>query len=206
VAKAKYHSPLRARQAAQTRASILDAALGLFAERGWAATTVPMIAERAEVSPDTIYAVFGTKAALLMAVVDLAIVGDEDEDPMVDRADFAVLGEGPRPQRVRAGVRYTLSVYGRSVPILRTLREAAASDATARERYERYGADRRRVIASGMALILGHEADEQLVDAIWALLSPETTSYLLEDCGWPPDEVEDWFVAMAEAAISRADP
>jgi AcrR family transcriptional regulator len=204
VARAKYHSPLRARQAAQTRASIVDAGLELFAEKGWAATTVPMIAERAEVSPDTVHAVFGAKSALLMSVVDRAIVGDDEEARMVDRPDFAALGEGRRPQRVRAGVRYALATYGRSVPILRTLREAAASDEVARARYEQYGRDRRDVIAAGMALIVGREPSTELVDAVWAVVSPETYSYLREGCGWAEADVEDWLATMVEAAIARA--
>ena len=58
--RARYHSPLRERQAAQTRQAILDAALALFAEQGWAATTLPAIAGRAGISVDTIYATFGT--------------------------------------------------------------------------------------------------------------------------------------------------
>ena len=144
-----YNSPLRARQAAATRRSILDAALQLFGERGWAATTLPAIAAEAGVSVDTIYAVFGTKSALLMDVVHLAIVGDDDEAEMSERPDFALLGKGRRHERLRAGVRYTLRVYDRSVPILRALREAAASDPVARERFERYDDDRRALVAAG---------------------------------------------------------
>ena len=145
-----YHSPLRAKQAAQTRRAVIDAALLLFSENGWAATTVPMIAAEAGVSVDTIYAVFGTKASLLMTVVDVAIVGDDDETAMVDRPDFAQLGQGRRHERLRTGVRYTMAVYARSVPILRTLQEAAASDEVARARHVQYDDDRRALIAAGM--------------------------------------------------------
>ena len=34
---------------------------------------------------------------------------------MVDRPDFALLGQGRRHERLRAGVRYTMDVYARSV-------------------------------------------------------------------------------------------
>ena len=40
----KYHSPLRADQARQTRGRVLEAALGLFVDRGYAGTTVAAIA------------------------------------------------------------------------------------------------------------------------------------------------------------------
>jgi AcrR family transcriptional regulator len=198
-----YNSPLRAKQAAATRRSIVEAALLLFGEHGWSATTLPAIAKEAGVSVDTIHAVFGTKSALLMDVVHVAIVGDDDDVAMADRDDFALLGKGRRAERIRAGVRYTLAVYDRSVPILRALREAAASDAVARERFERYDHDRRELIAAGTALMLGSTPSEEQVDAVWALISPEVRTYLLEDRGWSPEAVEDWFVHMVKAALDR---
>lgn len=201
---ANYHSPLRARQAAETRRSIIEAALALFGEKGWAATALPAIARRAGVSVDTIYSTFGTKSALLMAVVHVAIVGDDDDDPMVDRADFAAFSRGRRHERLRTGVRYTMAVYERSIPILETLREAAASDDAARERLTRYDADRRELIAAGVALIVGHEPTEDLIDSFWALISPEVYRYLIVGRGWSSEKVEDWFVEMLTVAISRA--
>lgn len=199
-----YHSPLRARQAAATRRSIIDSALVLFQAGGWAATTLPMIAKHAGVSVDTIYATFGTKSALLLAAVERAIVGDDEEAAMADRPEFATLGQGRRAERLRTGVRYTMDVYERSVPILRTLREAAASDEPALERYRRYDQDRHDLIAAGMTLILGSEASSQLVDGMWALVSPEVYTHLLEGRGWSRDQIEDWFVDLATAAIARA--
>ncbi|XEC93287.1 TetR/AcrR family transcriptional regulator [Paenibacillus tarimensis] len=50
---------------ANKRDNILDASLILFAERGFDATTVPMIAEKAEVGAGTIYRYFDSKDALV---------------------------------------------------------------------------------------------------------------------------------------------
>lgn len=199
-----YHSPLRAKQAAQTRRAVVDAALLLFSERGWAATTIPTIAAEAGVSVDTIYSVFGTKVSLLMTVVDVAIVGDDDETAMADRPDFARLGQGRRHERMRTGVRYTMAVYARSVPILRTLQEAAASDDVARARHLQYDDDRRALIAAGMELILQRPPEEEIVDAVAALVSPEAYSYLLDQRGWSEQDVEDWFVDLVKATVDRS--
>lgn len=201
--RSAYHSPLRARQAAETRRSIVLAALEQFAANGWTATTLPAIAKAAGVSVDTIYATFGNKAAVLLDVVEVAIVGDDGETPMAERDDFAQLAKGRKADRIRAGVRYTMAVYDRSVPILRTLREAAASDAVARERYERYDRDRRDLVAAGMTLIAGGEPSDAIVDAVWALVSPEVHTYLLDGCGWTHDAVEDWFVDMVRTTLDR---
>ena len=200
----RYNSPLRERQAAETRRCVLDAALSLFGANGWAATTLAAVAGKAGVSVDTIYSTFGTKSALLMEVVEIALVGDDEEAAMVDRPDFALLGVGGPDERLRAGVRYTMAVYERSIPILRTLREAAASDDAARARDERLERDRHDLIAAGMTLILGHEPSDEVVDAIWALVSPEVFVSLSEKRCWSRARVEDWFVDLAVAAIERA--
>ena len=56
---------LRGRKKARTRAAIRDAALELFAERGYEATTVDQIAERAEVSKATFFRYFATKGEVI---------------------------------------------------------------------------------------------------------------------------------------------
>ncbi len=200
---ARYHSPLRAKQAAETRRAIISAAVELFSDRGWAATTLQKVADKAGTSVDTIFSVFGTKSALMLAAVDVAIVGDDEETAMVDRPDFAEFGRGRRIDRLRTGVHFTVGVYQRSVPILKALQEAAASDEAARDRLTRYDQDRREVTAAGLALILGTEPEDDVVDAIWALCSPEVFTYLTNGRGWSADKTEAWLVVMAGAAIGN---
>jgi AcrR family transcriptional regulator len=108
--------------ARQPRQAIVSAAIGLFSDRGWTATTLPTVAAEAGTSVDTIYATFGTKTALTMAAIDVAIVGDDEEDAMVDRPDFALFAKGKRIERFRSGVRFTVGVYERSVPMLKARR------------------------------------------------------------------------------------
>jgi AcrR family transcriptional regulator len=201
----RYHSPLRARQAAETRRTIIAAAITLFRDRGWAATTLPMIASEAGTAVDTIYATFGSKSSLLIAAVDVAIVGDDEEAAMIDRPDFAQLGKGRRIERLRAGVHFTVGVYQRSVPLLKALQEAAASDEAARARLAQYDEDRRDVTAAGLALILRGEVAEKAVDAIWALVSPEVFTYLTEGRGWSIASTEAWLVEMSSVALRAAD-
>jgi AcrR family transcriptional regulator len=50
--------------------SILDAAIGIFAEQGYRTTDVQVIADMAEVGKGTVYRYFGNKEALFQAVVD----------------------------------------------------------------------------------------------------------------------------------------
>jgi AcrR family transcriptional regulator len=64
-----YHSVLRISAAAATRRCVLAAALALFEERGYAATTISEIAARADVSVNTLYTSVGGKPQLLAAMV-----------------------------------------------------------------------------------------------------------------------------------------
>src|ERR671915_2120824 len=61
----------RARQAAQTRRDILNAARRLFAEKGYAATSVADVAAAAGASVQTIYDSVGSKAELVSGLNDL---------------------------------------------------------------------------------------------------------------------------------------
>lgn len=70
---------LRERKKSATRKAIEDAAWALFAERGYAATSVDDIAERAEVAPRTFFRYFPTKADVLYGEVDDAIEVFSDE-------------------------------------------------------------------------------------------------------------------------------
>jgi hypothetical protein len=139
-----------------------------------------------------------------MAAVDVAIMGDDDSPAMIDRPEFALIGRGRRTERLRTAVHFTMDVYERSVPMLRTLREAAASDDAARARLAQYDEDRRNVVAAGLELILGTSPTEELVDALWALVSPEVFTHLTEGRGWSAARTETWFVHMSSAAIADA--
>lgn len=55
----------RERKTDRTRAAITDAAVELFAEKGFAETTIDEIAERADIAPRTFFRYFPTKEALL---------------------------------------------------------------------------------------------------------------------------------------------
>ena len=53
-----------------TRARLLETAITLFAQHGYAHTSIRMIADRAEVSPGLLYHYFENKESLLHAVFE----------------------------------------------------------------------------------------------------------------------------------------
>src|SRR5919199_319528 len=92
----------RRRRSAQTRAAILEAAGALFAERGYAATTIEAIAAAADVAVETVYARFGNKRAILAAYIDVSVVGDDEPVPLLEREEVrAIAAEVDQRRQVR---------------------------------------------------------------------------------------------------------
>ncbi|MBV9533939.1 MAG: helix-turn-helix transcriptional regulator, partial [Solirubrobacterales bacterium] len=90
--------------AQQTRGDILRAARRLFAEHGYAATSINDIAEQAGVAIQTIYARLGSKRGMLLALIDL-IDEEAGVGPLAETVTTAT-----RPlTTLRAGVRLTRS-------------------------------------------------------------------------------------------------
>ena len=119
AARRTYRSPRRTAAAAATRSAVLDAALHLFIERGYASTTIDAIAGRANVSPKTVYALVRNRRGLLKAVLDRAIAGDEAPVAIADRPWVARLRAAPDPAE-------RLAILGREGA--RILQRRAADD------------------------------------------------------------------------------
>ncbi len=82
---------LRERKKVQTRTAITDAARELFESQGFAATTIPQIAERAEVSPRTVSYYFPVKEELVFPDRDELL--ETLETALADRLDGESAGE-----------------------------------------------------------------------------------------------------------------
>ena len=90
---------LRERKKLATRAAIHDAGMRLFAERGFAATTVDQIAEAADVSRATVFTYFASKEEIVLGDAAMAVealaarLGDREPGESTIAATRAWLGE-----------------------------------------------------------------------------------------------------------------
>ena len=78
---------------------MLKAAHRLFLDRGYAATTVAAVAGEAGVSVETVCKSVGKKPELAKAVFDVAVVGDDEDVPMIERETVARNMAEPDPVR-----------------------------------------------------------------------------------------------------------
>ena len=119
----------RADQARATRRRIIDQAARLFAEQGYAATTLDQIAAAADVAVQTVYFHFRNKATVLKEVVDVLAVGDDEPVPVLDRPWVRRMREEPDGARALAiWLRNTRAIFGRVAPVMKIVRDAAGSD------------------------------------------------------------------------------
>jgi len=140
----RYHAPRRDAAAAQTREAILHAAKDQFEAHGWAATTIAAVAADAAVSPKTIQALFGTKAALLAAAVDYAIAGDVAEVPIVARESARSVESAPdAATMLDRHASHVAAINARSAGLAWVVESAAGSSQLVTALWEQMTANRR---------------------------------------------------------------
>src|SRR3954469_22767399 len=125
----RYESPRRREQAAATRRQILEAAERLFAERGYAATTMAAIAAEAGVAVKTVYLAFETKSGLLRALWHMLLRGEREDVRVSEQPWFREVVDEPDPERkLRLNARNSRVVKLRAAGLMETLRVTAPSD------------------------------------------------------------------------------
>jgi AcrR family transcriptional regulator len=197
--KRTYDSSLRKQQAGQTRMRILDAAQGLFAERGYPTTTVEAIATTAGVAVDTVYAAFGSKRGILQALLNVRVGGDEAELDLLARAGpQAVQREPDQRAQLAAFVADVSGIIERARPVDDIIRGAAAVDAdiaTLRREAQAYRYRNMRELVSWLAakgpLRDGLTEDDAAAIA-WTMTSPEVHGLLRVARGWSPERYAAW--------------
>lgn len=198
----RYDSTLRRRQAEQNRRAILDAAMTLFAERGWS-VAVRDIAAAAGTSIETVYAHFGSKPELLKQVLDVGVVGDDEPVALADRPQFTALSEGSPGERAAAAAALVTAINRRTSGVQRTLREAAAAEPELASRLEEARGRQRLNVEAGGGMVAGRELSSAEAEGLWAVLSAEVYELLTGSAGWSPEEYEKW---LAGAITRLLDP
>ncbi|HZD69787.1 MAG TPA: helix-turn-helix domain-containing protein [Actinomycetes bacterium] len=198
----------REARARQTRQRIVDAALGLFLQRGYTATTVEAIASRAGVAPATIYQAFGSKQAVLASGLDVTVAGDATPVAILDRDWVKVAAAEADPgRRLAAVVGHACEIAARTAAIKEVMRDAAATEPAVGDLIEQ---DNRRRYLTQQALVdllveqrpLRAGVDRRrAVDVFFALVNSQTYQLLVEHLGWTVAEWRDWLVQALEREL-----
>ncbi|MDX2708743.1 TetR/AcrR family transcriptional regulator [Streptomyces sp. NBC_00510] len=200
-ARRAYRSPRREQQAGETRAVVLAAAVRLFGERGWAATGMRDVAREAGVSVETVYAGFRSKGELLMAALDVAVVGDAEPEALAERPEFAGLASGTRQERIAAAARLVTAIHRRTAGVHLALREAAASNGDLAGKLRDNQRRRRVSVEQGMTGVTGRAVTREELDGVWAVLGVEVYHLLTGISGWTPQQYEQWVAGVIDRLL-----
>jgi AcrR family transcriptional regulator len=196
-----YDSRSRKEAARLTRQSILEAARGIFLDKGYAATTMPAIAQAAGVSLDTVYETVGKKPALFRLLIEMALSGEDRAVPADEREYVrAIRAETDAARKLRIYAAALRSIQEQLAPLFRVLQGAAPLDpelAALWQSISQRRAQNMRLFAADLAAtgrLRRHLSVETAADIIWSMNAPEFYLLLVEQRGWSAQEFEEWLV------------
>jgi hypothetical protein len=160
---------------------------------------------------ETVYAQ-GSKAALLLACVDRALGGDDDDVPLTDRAPFTTALAQPSAAAIIEGfVRALAHVGVRAGGLLVAFEDAAAADSSTAELWAAAEQDRRadcrrlvEAVAARTPLAHGWDVDTA-TDAVWLIVTPRAAHTALQTLGWSVELLTDCVTAQLRALLIPSD-
>lgn len=199
----------KAEQARATRQRIVESATELFLRDGFVTTTMAAIAAEAGVAVQTLYLSFGNKTAILSAAFDIAIAGDDEPVPVLER-DWvrSVLADTNGATALTEFVKNATEVVGRATPLYGVIRAAAADPEVGtllannkRERHEGFA-----MFAASLSTKDGFSPQLTAADAtgiLYAVQSEETHALLVQEHDWTHQEWASW---VLETVLSQLFP
>jgi AcrR family transcriptional regulator len=196
-----YHSPVRQRQAEETRRRILVAARDLFERQGYAVTTLEAIAQLAEVSPKTIEAVFGSKHALLAEVINPEAVNVPAQELI---EELRATQDPSRKLKLVAQItRQSYEPVMRAMELLQTASVVAPELAGLSQQIELRRRHRQAWLSATLheqGALRGDLSLDEATDMLWALTSYDIYCKLVVAQHWKPERYETW---LAQLLIER---
>lgn len=198
--------PRRQRRAAQTRQDVLAAARALFVANGYTATTVADIAAEAGVALQTVYSSVGSKAYLLVALLDQI------------RQDANVLGidaiahefDGPWPV-LTSGPRVRRAIMETGGDVVRLLAENAAAEPDVARTWQELldrahaGTEAAMGFLDQFGVLRPGLNPTTAADQASAIMHPVALLYL-HDRGWSWDDIEAWLLDTLARTLTTLDP
>jgi AcrR family transcriptional regulator len=193
IKKRLYKSLVRQRQAGDTRLRIVEATRQLLQSEGYAGMTVEGIAQRAEVSAQSVYAIFKSKTGILTELLDQSTFGPDYEDA-VRRA----LSASDPETRLRLAAPIARQIHDAQSATFDLLRGAGvvAPELAKLERQRerlRYERQERMITSLRDARRLRPALDYTTArDIFWMLTGRDVYRMLVRERGWSSQKYEGW--------------
>src|SRR5258705_1921133 len=193
IKKRPYKSLVRERQAGDTRRRIVDATRQLLQSEGYAGMTIEAIGRRAEVSAQSVYAIFKSKTGILTELLDQSSFGVDYEDA-VRQARSASDPE----TRLRLAARVARQIRGAQSATFDLMRGAgvvAPELAKLEQQRERLRYEKEESMitflrdAGRLRPGLSHKTAR---DIFWMFTGGDVYRMLVRERGWSPQKFQDW--------------
>lgn len=190
----KYVSPSREQQALATKNRMLDAAEALLIEKGFAGMTVADVARKAEVSQQTVYAVFNSKAGIITAAIEDRVMRDDryaDTIKQLHATDNPAL-------ILRSMAKLIRNIYEGNAPTFTAVYGARFVSPQLAELESELGELRLakqkpildNLVAGGR--LLPGLSEKEAQDILWACTAREVYYLLVVRRGWTPERYEKY--------------
>jgi AcrR family transcriptional regulator len=179
----------------------------LFVANGFSETTVTEIADSAGVAPQTVYSVFGSKGAIVAAMLE-----DLEEKAGAQERIGAVLAEQDPRKQLRLFVAWIRTLFERGGPVLMAAFEAygdsdVAAFAERGDERRRRGTEQLVRIWSEKGVLRSSLSEREAAECLWLLTSAQTYMLSINGLGWSPGQYEVWLGDLLERELLvRAEP
>ena len=195
--KRSYNSELRQAQSLKTKNRILASAKMLFESKGYEKVTIEEIAQEAQISAPSIYAIFQSKRGVLLGLMDEALPTEQFE---------ALVEQGKKEKCPRKRLAITASIarkiYDAEKVQLSFLRSAAILDPVFKEleierENRRYHRQKETVETLAKEKAFKDNLSTQRIrDILWAFTGRDFYRMFVIERGWSSDEYEEWLAEL----------
>ena len=203
--KRPYKSLVRQRQAVDTRRRIVEATRHLLQSEGYAGMTIEAVAQRAEVSAQSVYAIFKSKTGILTELLDQSTFG-----PDYDDAVRQAMSASDPETRLRIAARIARQIHDAQSATFDLLRGAgvvAPELARLEEQREslRYERQEKMIISLRAAGRLRPGLDHRTArDIFWMFTGRDVYRMLVREREWSPQKYQDWLAdALVQSILTR---
>lgn len=186
-------SDIRSQAADTTRARVLHASKTLFAARGIDRVTIEQIADKAKVSPSTVFTLYNSKEGILRGLMKSTLFGERFQVALT-----RLKGETDPIRLIALTANVARAIYEAETSELGLIRGVSAfSPALSKLEREfeelRFDMQKERVEllfekrkqAQGLTL-------EEARRILWMYTSRDVYRLLVHEAGWTPDRYEEW--------------
>lgn len=198
----RYVSRKREQAAEATRARVLRAAQSLFARHGIDSVTIAKIATKARVSVPTVYALFKSKTGILRGLIQSTLFG-----PHYREAQKRLAGETDSARLIELTGAVARSIYESESTELGLLRGASAFSPELRKMEQELQAMRLDMQEERVKLLFAQSKAkrgltfETARQILWMYTSRDIYRMLVQECGWSPDQYQDWLADTLIATL-----